>query len=1166
MSILGSLIIELKASTASFVEGMSGAGKTAKTVGRDIEDAFSGLGNVINKALAPFGEIGAVAGETFGRLGETVGAVTGSFAHFGLTAEGVKAAALASGAALLATDAGVVGIAIHAAMAAAELGELSQRTGVSTRTLAALEIGAKETGVSTEGLGKALQFMNANAVKAAIAPESTMTAFKRLGVEVRDSSGHVRDSGALFLDIASKISNLPQPEQGFFTKAIFGRGGAEVIPLINLGRDRLEELVDMATKLNLGDPQTIAASLKFKETVADIGTEFQAIGLQLAKDMLPALQFLAEKIKIAFENGSASKFIDVLANIVKGTIAVADTFYAMFQQWKVGGELFQSIASRMFEGLKILKEGADSPWKIFDSSFRAQAASVFSGLKSDTQKFSDDSKAIWKDNENFIKGVFAPGKPLPLPKVKTGSADLDSAGRDNKRDIIAETIGKLRGQTAEEAALATAISDVAANTIIATAAAEAEKNIIQTNAKAKRENRSLTEAEKKEIRDLTLLQDAYKEGAKDNKGLEDFIQKTQLQTKSLQALGAAYSANLPVAIEQAREAEKTAPFAKQITDIQGVITALRNMGASSAVLAPLETSLAQLQDKFARAKVAVHELFVAEDTDKWAKAIGDLRAQKDQMDAFIPVAVQGTAALREFNIQQASEKFARENPALSQAQINEYRNSLRALETDKIAMAAADKVAASQSFLATRLQLDDLELLRQKEIQVGQDTAATDVLIYQTKTRALIQYMDYFFQAQNAQLIGNAAIFDAQIRLVKQWDELQFKVGTFGNRVKAVFNELAIQGKLAGAQIAQAFLTAFDSAEGQLAHLIVTGKANFLNVLQTLEESIVKAGIQKAVGGILGGIGLHLPGFGPQLGSTPTSPMYVFAVNELLSNSPIGTSASPDVQGGGIGGPNITGVGGLGTIGLPVGVFQQSLNTMSAAQTVFAGRFGASWTGILGIFRGAIGLMTSLFHIHTASVIAGHAAQTGAAVTSQAAQTAAASTGAAARGNIGLIEHLKAIFRHAAGAAAAVFHKVFEALPFPVNLIVAPVAAAGAFAGVLAWGALGSAARGALVPEDMLMLTHKNEMVIPSEISTGLQNIIRSNQGGNVPSVHSFSGSTSSNGTTNPIHVHVHQGDIHAVDQDGVRNVMRKGSVEMGKQIRRMFQTGYLNPRRLARV
>jgi hypothetical protein len=87
---------------------------------------------------------------------------------------------------------------------------------------------------------------------------------------------------------------------------------------------------------------------------------------------------------------------------------------------------------------------------------------------------------------------------------------------------------------------------------------------------------------------------------------------------------------------------------------------------------------------------------------------------------------------------------------------------------------------------------------------------------------------------------------------------------------------------------------------------------------------------------------------------------------------------------------------------------------------------------------------------------------------------------------------LKRIGHSAAEAAAHAFKWVMSSVPFPINIILAPLAAAGAFAGVMAFGALASAAGGMEVDRDQLAFVHKDEKILPARISRGFDNIINS--------------------------------------------------------------------------
>lgn len=87
----------------------------------------------------------------------------------------------------------------------------------------------------------------------------------------------------------------------------------------------------------------------------------------------------------------------------------------------------------------------------------------------------------------------------------------------------------------------------------------------------------------------------------------------------------------------------------------------------------------------------------------------------------------------------------------------------------------------------------------------------------------------------------------------------------------------------------------------------------------------------------------------------------------------------------------------------------------------------------------------------------------------------------------------KGILVDAKRAASSGYTAVMKALPFPADVIVAPIVAAAAFAGVAAFGSFD---QGGIVPNTGMHMLHAKEMVLPADISAGLQNAF--NGGGKV--------------------------------------------------------------------
>jgi hypothetical protein len=146
---------------------------------------------------------------------------------------------------------------------------------------------------------------------------------------------------------------------------------------------------------------------------------------------------------------------------------------------------------------------------------------------------------------------------------------------------------------------------------------------------------------------------------------------------------------------------------------------------------------------------------------------------------------------------------------------------------------------------------------------------------------------------------------------------------------------------------------------------------------------------------------------------------------------------------------------------------------------------------------------------------------------------------------ISLGASLKQITHDAGVSAAHAFKAVMEALPFPANVIVAPVAAAGAFAAVMAFG---SAAGGTEVDRDQLMMVHEKELILPANISQGLKGMISG-----------WNGNSAAPQRGSMPQVTIQQ-NVSAIDGQSVSRFLRNNRRAMTKEFGRMVRNGALRP------
>src|SRR5260370_22676595 len=108
----------------------------------------------------------------------------------------------------------------------------------------------------------------------------------------------------------------------------------------------------------------------------------------------------------------------------------------------------------------------------------------------------------------------------------------------------------------------------------------------------------------------------------------------------------------------------------------------------------------------------------------------------------------------------------------------------------------------------------------------------------------------------------DAAIIQENQKVAKGYAQNLLAVGGFSNGAKAFFIEFTNDGKNAATAVADALKTAFDGVETQLTDLLVKGKANFKQLGQSIESSLVKSGVHSLEQNTVKGLTSLFPGLG----------------------------------------------------------------------------------------------------------------------------------------------------------------------------------------------------------------------------------------------------------------------------------------------------------------
>ena len=189
---------------------------------------------------------------------------------------GATAARVATRVATLATAAsaaaGVLATrtVLQTAAAADEMAKLSQRTGVAVEDLGRFAFAADLSAVSQGELTSGLIRLSRSMQDATAGSGRASDAFMRLGVATQDADGNLRSQADVMTDLADRFAQMQDgATKTALAQEIFGRSGANLIPMLNAGSDGLQRMGDEAERLGLVfDTQTAQAAERLNDNIA----------------------------------------------------------------------------------------------------------------------------------------------------------------------------------------------------------------------------------------------------------------------------------------------------------------------------------------------------------------------------------------------------------------------------------------------------------------------------------------------------------------------------------------------------------------------------------------------------------------------------------------------------------------------------------------------------------------------------------------------------------------------------------------------------------------------------------------------------------------------------------------------------------------------------------
>lgn len=422
---------------------------------------------------AIIGALRAVLGIDTAQFETGLKSANSSLAGFGVAVAGVGAAA----ATAFAAAGAAIGVALSRTIDDMDkLNKTSQKLGVPVEQLSALAYAADLSDVSFEALSKGVGKLNKAMVEAAGKPTSdAANAFRALGVSATDANGKLKSSEVVMGDLAAAFEGIKDgPGKTAAAMALFGKAGADLIPLLNGGRDGLKEMNEEAAQFGAIVSTTAAKQAEvFNDNLTRLGYAVKGVIVQTAEKLLPILIDVSSKMVEAAKNSSA---LELVVTALSASMKVLIT----------SGVLVSATMQVLGDTLSII-------WGGLARLIKGDVSGAFEHLKTKAGDIASTATSTLATVDGMWNGAKtgAEGAAQSTDKAAKAQKDFNFAAMAGKNAVDSFIDSKTKGLAGDQAQIATFG--------MLTGAMEAQRLQLEALAIAKANNTTITAAQQLQL-------------------------------------------------------------------------------------------------------------------------------------------------------------------------------------------------------------------------------------------------------------------------------------------------------------------------------------------------------------------------------------------------------------------------------------------------------------------------------------------------------------------------------------------------------------------------------------------------------------------------------------------------------------------------------------------
>lgn len=217
--------------------------------------------------------------------------------------------------------------------AAAQIGKLSQQTGIAVESLSALNYAANLNGASIQDLDGALKGLANKMMEATTGSGEAADVFKALGISVADASGNLRSSESVLMDMADAFAGMEDGAgKAALSQKLMEDAGVALIPVLNQGSEGIKALGEEAASLGvILDKEAAAQAGAFNQNLTRLQATTTALGQTIGVALAPTLNQIAKEFLTALRGaddlkGGADTLRSALSGLYATGVGVATVF------------------------------------------------------------------------------------------------------------------------------------------------------------------------------------------------------------------------------------------------------------------------------------------------------------------------------------------------------------------------------------------------------------------------------------------------------------------------------------------------------------------------------------------------------------------------------------------------------------------------------------------------------------------------------------------------------------------------------------------------------------------------------------------------------------------------------------------------------------------------